>query len=78
MLIEGYIEFENEIPVSSECLGKEYPITISGMEGLLATPRVFHNFNDERESQLGLLHSPEQGIIKYINEDIIEMRDTEL
>ncbi len=33
MLLEGYIEFENEIPVTLECLGKEYSIKIAGVTG---------------------------------------------
>ncbi|MCU7548746.1 hypothetical protein OCK74_06435 [Chitinophagaceae bacterium LB-8] len=63
MLLEGYIEFENEIPVALECLGKEFPIVIAGIAGLLAMPLMFQGFNDERK--LGPLQSPEQGNVKY-------------
>lgn len=67
MLLEGYIQFENEIPVSYECLGKEYPIVIAGIEGLLATPRIFQGFNEESERKISQLNFPEQGDIKYKN-----------
>lgn len=65
MVIEGYIEFENEIPVSSECLGQEYPIIIAGIEGLLTTPRMYDGFSTGSGNKLGPLRYPEQGNIEF-------------
>lgn len=63
MLLEGYIEFENEIPVTLECLGKEYPITIAGITGVLETPFIFDGFYEEKK--LGQLQPSKHGNIKY-------------
>jgi hypothetical protein len=66
MLLEGYIEFENEIPVASECLGKEYPIVIGGISGMLATPFISDSFKNE--NKLGPLQPPKKGNIEYIDQ----------
>ena len=66
MILEGYIEFKNSIPVSMACLGKLFPIKIDGFEGFLATPRMFESFNKERK--LGALQSPTEGVIKFVPE----------
>lgn len=67
MLIEGYIEFKNEIPVSAECLGQQYPIMIAGFEGLLTTPRMFDGFSSESSNKLGPLQHPLQDNHKIRN-----------
>jgi hypothetical protein len=64
MLLEGYIEFENEIPVAKECLGKEYPIIIAGVKGLLVTPMIFQEFDKTKSTSL---LSPNKGNVKYGN-----------
>lgn len=66
MQIEGYIEFENSIPVTSNCLGKKFPIEIAGLKGIMATPVMFKGFNDT--DKLGPLHAPEVGKIKFIDQ----------
>jgi hypothetical protein len=66
MLIEGYIEFENSIPIAVDCLGKEFPIVIAGVEGILATPNMFKGFNGEEK--LGPLEPPQIGEVKFIDE----------
>lgn len=63
MQIEGYIEFENSIPVTANCLGKQFPIAIAGFNGILATPVMFNGFNGT--DKLGPLHAPEIGEIKF-------------
>lgn len=65
MLIEGYIEFENSIPVTIDCLGKKFPIEIAGVKGFLATPLLFKDFNETHK--LGPLKVPEIGDIKFID-----------
>lgn len=67
MNLEGYIQFENKIPASIDCLGKKYPISISGINGFLFTPKMFSGFNKNSESKLGSLESPNCGKIKYTN-----------
>jgi hypothetical protein len=67
-ILEGYIQFNNAIPISMECLGKKYPIKISGINGFIATPRMFEGYNESSEQKLGPLQSPNCGNIKYRNQ----------
>lgn len=64
MKLEGHIEFENPIPVTAECLGKEFSIVIAGITGILLTPNIFKGFRDGTR-KLGPLEAPEKGIIAY-------------
>jgi hypothetical protein len=66
MIIEGYIELDNTITVSMNCLGKLFLIKIDGLDGFLATPRMFEGFYDDRK--LGALQSPEVGVVEFISE----------
>jgi len=63
MEIEGHIIFENEIAVTNECLGKEFPIVIAGFEGLLFTPLI----KDSYENKDWTLKPPLHGIGQYDN-----------
>jgi hypothetical protein len=67
MNLEGYIQFENKIPVLIDCLDQKYPISISGINGFLFTPKMFSGFNEISEHQLGPLQSPSCGEVKYTN-----------
>jgi hypothetical protein len=67
MNLEGYIQFENKIPASIDCLGKKFPISISGTYGFLYTPKMYKGFNINSESKLGPLESPNCGEIRYNN-----------
>lgn len=66
MLIEGYLEFDNLIPVSIECLGRGFPINISGIDGLLVTPSIDATFNEEKN--LGPLKAPSIGVIRFVDD----------
>lgn len=63
MQIEGYIEFENSIPVTADCLGKEFPIEIAGYNGIIATPILFKGFQEMKK--VGSLNEPEIGEINF-------------
>lgn len=63
MEIEGFIQFENAIPVENNCLGKKFSISIGGIKGFLATPAEFQKSAHER--QLGSLQIPALGSITY-------------
>ncbi|MFV8333678.1 hypothetical protein [Flavobacterium sp. GSP14] len=66
MLIEGYLEFDNSIPVSIECLGREFPINISGIDGLLVPPSIDETFYEEKK--LGPLKAPSLGAIRFVED----------
>lgn len=65
MLLEGYIEFDKSIPVSIDCLGKKFPISISGVNGFLITPLMFDGFYGAEK--LGPLKQPNGGNMNYID-----------
>lgn len=65
MLLEGYIEFDKSIPVSIDCLGKKFPISISGVNGFLITPLMFEGFYGTEK--LGPLKQPDGGNMNYID-----------
>lgn len=65
MLLEGYIEFDTFIPVSIDCLGKKFPISISGVNGYLITPLMFDGFYGTEK--LGQLKQPGGGNVNYID-----------
>lgn len=65
MLLEGYIEFDKSIPVSIDCLGKKFPISISGVNGFLITPLMFDGFYGTEK--LGPLKQPDGGNMNYID-----------
>jgi hypothetical protein len=44
MKIEGIIQFENPLPVSDECMSKEFPIIIGDQAGTFATPQHIEEF----------------------------------
>lgn len=63
MIIEGYLEFENPIPVSYECLGIEFMIKIAGVDGYIIIPSINSNFANNKE--LASLKEPKGGTFRY-------------
>lgn len=67
MILEGFIQFENDIPVTIECLGERFPINIGGVDGFLAMPRMFEGFYEVNDRKLGPLRVPNyNGSIDYV------------
>lgn len=51
MKVEGYIKFENSLPLKGNSLNKEFQIKVLNIIGSLVTPRLAPDFNIKKENE---------------------------